>query len=163
MRRIAEQLSERDLTIGKLSYRKRHQKNMPQAFQAATQEIRIMVVDDSDLMRRSLRTLLEGQDHWKVCDEATNGQEAVTKFSHERFDVVVLDFQMPVMNGLEAARQITGRSPGTPILMVTMHATSQLAQEARKVGIRGVCGKTDIKCVVEGIDALLRGKPYFQS
>jgi len=122
-----------------------------------------MVVDDSDLMRRSLRTLLEGQHHWKVCDEASNGQKAVKKFSHEKFDVVVLDFQMPVMDGLEAARQITGRSPGTPILMVTMHASPQLAQEARKVGIRGVCGKADIKCVVEGIEAILQDKPYFQS
>ena len=122
-----------------------------------------MVVDDSDLMRRSLRTLLEGQNHRKVCDEASNGQEAVKKFSHEKFDIVVLDFQMPVMNGLEAARQITGQSPGTPILMVTMHASPQLAQEARKVGIRGVCGKSDIKCVVEGIETILQDKPYFQN
>jgi DNA-binding NarL/FixJ family response regulator len=136
---------------------------MPQDVQDAPQEIRIMVVDDSDLMRRSLRTLLEGQEHWKVCDEASNGQEAVTKFSHEKFDLVVLDFQMPVMDGLEAARQITGQSPGMPILMVTMHASPQLAQEARRAGIRGVCGKADIKCVVEGIEAILQDKPYFQS
>jgi CheY-like chemotaxis protein len=105
---------------------------MPQAIQARQQETRILVVDDSELMRRSLRTLLEGQDHWKVCDEASNGQEAVTKFSHKKFDIVVLDFQMPVMDGLEASRQITGRSPGTPILMVTMHASSHLAQESAK-------------------------------
>lgn len=136
---------------------------MPQALHAGPQEIRIMVVDDSDLMRRSPRTLLEGQNHWKVCDEASNGQEAVKKFSHEKFDIVVLDFQMPVMNGLEAARQITGQSPDTPILMVTMHASPQLAQEARKVGIRGVCGKSDIKCVVEGIETILQDKPYFQN
>ncbi|MFZ0817134.1 MAG: response regulator [Candidatus Sulfotelmatobacter sp.] len=83
---------------------------MQQAIEAQ-HETRILVVDDSDLMRRSLRTLLEGTDHWKVCDEASNGQEAVTKFSNEKFDVVVLDFQMPVMDGLEAARQITVRSP----------------------------------------------------
>jgi DNA-binding NarL/FixJ family response regulator len=136
---------------------------MPQAVHAEPQEIRIMVVDDNDMMRRILRTLLEGQDHWKVRDEASNGQEAVTKFSHEKLDVVVLDFQMPIMDGLEAARQITERSPGTPILMVTMHASPQLAQEARRVGIRGVCGKADIKCVVEGIEAILQDKPYFQS
>jgi DNA-binding NarL/FixJ family response regulator len=136
---------------------------MPQAIQAAPQEIRILVVDDSDLMRRSLRTLLEGQDHWKVCDEASNGQEAVKKFSQEKFDIVVLDFQMPVMDGLEAARQITKRSPATPILLVTMHASPLLADEARKAGIRGVCGKADIECVVEGIEAILHGKPYFQS
>jgi DNA-binding NarL/FixJ family response regulator len=136
---------------------------MPPAVHAGPQEVRIMVVDDSDLMRRSLRTLLEGQDHWKVCDEASNGQEALRKFSLGKFDIVVLDFQMPVMNGLEVARQITGRSPSTPILMVSMHASPQLADEARKVGIRGVCGKADIKCVVEGIDAILKGEPYFHN
>src|ERR1700685_1959641 len=101
---------------------------MPQAIEARQQETRILVVDDSELMRRSLRTLLEGRDHWKVCGEASNGQEAFTKFSNEKFDVVVLDFQMPVMDGLEAARQMTGCSPGTPILMVTMRRSPQLAQ-----------------------------------
>jgi DNA-binding NarL/FixJ family response regulator len=136
---------------------------MSQAMQTRHQETRILVVDDSELMRRSLRTLLEEQDHWKVCDEASNGQEAVTKFSHKKFDIVVLDFQMPVMDGLEAARQMTVRSPDTPILMVSMHASPQLAEEARKAGIRGVCGKADIKCVVEGIEALLLKKPYFDN
>src|ERR1700728_2975655 len=128
---------------------------MPQALAARQDEIRILVVDDSDLMRRSLRTLLEGRDHCRVCDEASNGQEAVTKFSHEKFDVVVLDFQMPVMDGLEAARRIKVHSPDTPILMVSMHASPQLAEEARKAGIRGVCGKADIKCVVAGIEEIL--------
>jgi DNA-binding NarL/FixJ family response regulator len=136
---------------------------VPHAIEARQQETRILVVDDSELMRRSLRTLLEGQDHRKVCDEASNGQEAVTKFSYQKFDIVVLDFQMPVMDGLEAARQITVRSPDTPILMVSMHASPQLAEEAQKAGIRGVCGKADIKCVVEGIEALLLKKSYFRN
>ena len=136
---------------------------MPQTVKPRQKETRILVVDDSDLMRRNLRTVLEAQDHWKVCDEASNGREAVTKFDDEKFDVVVLDFQMPVMDGLEAARQIVGRSPGMPILMVTLHASSQLAEQARQIGIRGVCGKSDIKCVVEGIEAILQDKPYFHA
>lgn len=136
---------------------------MPQTVKPRRQETRILVVDDSDLMRRNLRTVLEAQDHWKVCDEASNGREAVTKFDDQKFDVVVLDFQMPEMDGLEAARQIVGRSPGMPILMVTLHASSQLAEQARRIGIRGVCSKTDIKCVVEGIEAILQDKPYFHA
>jgi DNA-binding NarL/FixJ family response regulator len=64
---------------------------MPQAIEARQHETRILVVDDSEPMRRNLRTLLEGRDHWKVCDEASNGQEAVMKFSNEKFDVVVGD------------------------------------------------------------------------
>jgi DNA-binding NarL/FixJ family response regulator len=136
---------------------------VPETAKPRQQETRILVVDDSDLMRRNLRTVLEAQDHWKVCDEASNGREAVTKFDDEKFDVVVLDFQMPEMDGLEAARQIVGRSPGMPILMVTLHVSSQLAEQARRIGIRGVCGKADIKCVVEGIEAILQDKPYFHA
>ncbi len=126
-------------------------------------EIRILVVDDSALMRRSLRTVLEAQDNWKVCDEAADGREAVAKFNDKKFDVIVLDFQMPGMDGLEAAKQITRRSANTPILMVTMHASPQLAVEAQKAGIRGICPKADIKCVIEGVAAVLENKPYFQN
>jgi len=133
-----------------------------EATPATSQQTRILVVDDSALMRRSLRTLLEAHENWIVCDEASDGGEALSKFSDEKFDVVVLDFQMPVMDGLEAAQRITKRYPATPILMVTMHASSpQLVAAARQAGIRGVCAKTDITCVIEGLAAVLQNKPYF--
>ena len=124
---------------------------------------RILVVDDNAVMRRTLRNLLETQDDWKVCAEASDGREAVAKFDKEKFDVIVLDFQMPGMNGLDAAKQITSRSPSTPILMVTLHHSPQLAEEARKVGIRGICPKADIGCVVEGITTILDNKSYFKN
>jgi DNA-binding NarL/FixJ family response regulator len=120
------------------------------------------VVDDNALMRSSLRTLLEARDEWEVCDEASDGREAVEKFDKDKFDVIVLDFQMPGMNGLEAAKTITSHSPSTPILMVTLHHSHQLAEEARKVGIRGVCPKADIACVVEGVRTVLDNKSYFK-
>jgi DNA-binding NarL/FixJ family response regulator len=124
---------------------------------------RILVVDDNAVMRRTLRNLLESHEDWRVCDEASDGREAVTKFDKEKFDVVVLDFQMPGMNGLDAAKQITSRSPSTPILMVTLHHSPQLAEEARKVGIRGICPKADIGCVVEGVTAILDNRSYFKN
>lgn len=124
---------------------------------------RILVVDDSEVMRRALRNLLETQDDWKVCDEASDGREAVAKFDEKKFDVIVLDFQMPGMNGLDAAKQITSRSPKTPILMVTLHYSPQLAEEARRIGIRGICAKADIECVVEGISTILDNKSYFKN
>jgi DNA-binding NarL/FixJ family response regulator len=142
---------------------KQHQKAVNNYPSHPPQEIRILVVDDSPLMRSSLRHLLEAQDNWKVADEAANGREAIAKFNDEKFDVVVLDFQMPEMDGLEAAKQITQRSATTPILMVTMHATPQLAVEAQKAGIRGICAKSDIKCVIEGVAAVLENKPYFRN
>jgi DNA-binding NarL/FixJ family response regulator len=120
-------------------------------------------VDDNAWMRRTLRTLLEAQADWKVCDEASDGLEAVAKFEKEKFDVIVLDFQMPGMNGLDAAKQITSRSADTPILMVTLHHSPQLSEEARKVGIRGICSKADIDCLVEAVTTILDHKSYFKN
>jgi DNA-binding NarL/FixJ family response regulator len=126
---------------------------------------RILVVDDNASMRKSLRYVIESQDQWQVVDEASDGVEAVAKFDKEKdhVDAVVIDFQMPRMNGLEAARRIEALAPGTPILMVTLHNSRELADEARKAGIRGVCGKSDIGCVVEAVNAILENQSYFKS
>jgi len=70
---------------------------------------------------------------------------------------------MPEMNGLDAARRIMNLSPKIPILMVTVHLTKQLSEEAQKIGIRGTCSKDDIACVEDAVDALLRHETYFQS
>jgi len=123
--------------------------------------IRILVVDDNPDVRRSLRGAPEQHQGWRVCDEAGNGEEAVERFRKIRPDVIVLDFQMPEMNGLDAARIISRLSPETPILMVTLYLSKQLSEEARKVGIRGACAKTDIDRVVNGVGALLREETYF--
>jgi len=123
--------------------------------------IRILVVDDSPAIRRYLRGILEQQQGWRVCDEARNGQDAVDRFWEIDPDVVVLDFQMPGMNGLDAARRIKRLSPNTPILMVTLYLTKQLSEEAQKVGVRGACAKTDLHCVVDAVGALLRKETYF--
>lgn len=125
--------------------------------------IRILVADDSDIMRRSLRRLLERQDHWQVCDEASNGREAVEKVQRHAPDLLLLDFEMPEMNGLEAAKEITRRSPGLPILMVSVRMSDQLANEAKKIGVRGACSKSDIGCVVEAVEKLLQNGTYYQS
>jgi DNA-binding NarL/FixJ family response regulator len=126
---------------------------------------RILVVDDNASMRKSLRYVIESQDQWEVVDEASDGEEAVAKFDKEKdhVDAVVIDFQMPRMNGLEAARRIEALAPGTPILMVTLHNSRELADEARKAGIRGVCGKSDIGCVVEAVHAILENQSYFKN
>jgi CheY-like chemotaxis protein len=123
--------------------------------------VRILVADDNAAIRRCLRGLLDHHSDWLVCDEASNGKEAVETFQRARPDLIVLDFQMPEMNGLEAARFIVNASPKTPILMVTIHLSKQLSDEARKVGIRGACAKTNIHAVVDAVDALLREETYF--
>lgn len=126
--------------------------------------VRILVVDDNSAVRHHLRALLERQSTWQVCDEARNGREALQRVEEKNPpDMILLDFQMPDLNGLDVARQITKLFPDIPILMVTSHLSSQLAEEARKVGIRGVCAKSAIGSIVEAVSALLDAGTYFPS
>ncbi len=78
-------------------------------------------------------------------------------------DVVLLDFQMPDLNGLDVATQISRSFPDLPILMVTVHFSKQLAEAAQRVGIRGACAKSDVGSIVEAVQALLRHNTYFPS
>jgi DNA-binding NarL/FixJ family response regulator len=100
----------------------------------------ILIVDDSTLIRRTLRSYIEQNSDWQVCGEAENGKVAVDKVQELNPDVVILDFQMPVMDGLETARRIASCAPNTAMVMVTMHDSEQLRKDAQAVGI-GRCVK----------------------
>lgn len=102
---------------------------------------RILIVDDNPAVRRAMRRIIEQNADFEVCGEAEDGNTAVERFRELRPDAVVLDFSMPVKNGLEAAREITLLSPNTPLLMCTMFKSEQLVREAREVGIKQVVSK----------------------
>ncbi|MFZ0438747.1 MAG: response regulator transcription factor [Candidatus Sulfotelmatobacter sp.] len=121
------------------------------------------MVDDNPAVRHYLRALLEQQSTWRVCDEARTGREALQRVEQNRPDMILLDFQMPDLNGLDVARRVTKRFPEIPILMITIHLSKQLAEEARRVGIRGACAKSDVGSIVEAVDALLHEGTYFPS
>lgn len=112
-------------------------------------------------MRHYLRAILEQQAAWQVCGEARTGKEAITRVQRSSPDLILLDFQMPDLNGLDVAREIHHSSPGVPILMVSVHMSKQLAAAARAVGIRGVCAKSDVGSIVGAVQTLLQGKDYF--
>lgn len=103
----------------------------------------ILIVDDNTLVRRLIRSYIEPHAAWRVCGEAENGKAAVEKVKELRPDVVILDFQMPVMDGLEAARQIALLAPNTAMLMLTIHKFEQLSKEAHAAGIKDVLSKSD--------------------
>src|SRR5579872_3926046 len=123
--------------------------------------VRILVVDDNPAVRHYLRGLLEQQNTWQVSDEARTGGEAIQRVSKNPPDMILLDFQMPDLNGLDVARKISELFPEIPILLVTIHLSRQLADEARRAGIRGACAKTDVGSIVEAVDALLHERTYF--
>ena len=129
--------------------------------QDSKKKVRILVADDNPSVRRYLRGILEQQEGWRVCDEARTGKEVIEHFEEVHPDLVLLDFQMPELNGLEVARAISKLSPHTPILLVTLYLSPQLADEAKRAGIRGTCAKTEISSVVDAVSALLREETYF--
>jgi DNA-binding NarL/FixJ family response regulator len=110
----------------------------------------VLIVDDNQVLRHSIRTWIEASTDWDVCGEAENGAVAVQIVQAKSPDVVILDLAMPVMNGLEAARQISKIAPETAMVMFTMYANEPLKKEARAAGIREVVAKAG-----EGAPALI--------
>jgi len=116
---------------------------------------RFLIVDDSALVRRSLRTVLQANPEWEICGEAADGLAALQMFKDLQPNIVVLDFQMPGMNGIETARRMSQIAPAVPIVLFTQHASPDLEKHAREVGIRSVVSKTDAFPMVGMIEALL--------
>jgi DNA-binding NarL/FixJ family response regulator len=103
----------------------------------------ILIVDDNSRIRSSLRSWIEGNADFSVCGEAENGKAAVDRVEEMHPDIVILDLQMPVMDGLEAARLINTVSPDTAVVMFTMHPSRELLKVAQAVGVRDVVSKTE--------------------
>jgi DNA-binding NarL/FixJ family response regulator len=123
---------------------------------------RILVVDDNPVVRQQLRKLLELHPEWEVCGEAADGRDAIDKARQLAPDLILLDFAMPVMNGLQSAQAIAKVLPKTPMMLFTMFLSSQLVDEAKNSGIRGAVSKADVvRDLVPGIEALLRHETYF--
>jgi DNA-binding NarL/FixJ family response regulator len=122
---------------------------------------RILIADDNPYVRRALRSLLERHEDWQVCGEAIDGRDAIQKAQQLSPDLVVLDFLMPGLNGLEAAREINESVPGARVLMCSMYVSPQLTDAARKSGIRGAVSKTGISQLTKGVEAVLRDEMYF--
>jgi DNA-binding NarL/FixJ family response regulator len=116
---------------------------------------RFLIVDDSELVRRSLRTVLQANPEWEICGEAADGTSAVEMFKDLRPNVVILDFQMPGINGIETARRMAEIAPAIPILLFTQHASADLERHAHEVGIRSVVSKTNAFPMVGMIEELL--------
>jgi two-component system, chemotaxis family, chemotaxis protein CheY len=111
---------------------------------------RILIVDDSPVIRRTLRTLFERQTEWAVCGEARNGRDGIDKALQLRPDLVVIDLIMPVMNGIEATRALKRLMPATPLVMFTTFADTFLAKEALTAGVDVLVPKS------EGATTLIR-------
>ena len=124
--------------------------------------IRILIADDHEVVRSGLRKILEAQPNWEVVAEAGDGKDAIHKAAETRPDVAVLDYSLPLVNGIEATRQIRARLPKTEVLIFTMHDNETLIQELLKAGARGYLLKSDAKRhLIGAIELLASHKPFF--
>jgi DNA-binding NarL/FixJ family response regulator len=125
---------------------------------------RILLADDHEMVRKGLRATIEAHSAWEVCGEARTGREAVAKARELHPEIVVMDFAMPELNGMEATRQILASAPETEILILSMYDSEKLVHELLAIGVRGYMLKTDAgEFLLAALDSLARHKPYFTS
>jgi len=124
--------------------------------------LRILIADDSHSFRHSLHGLLEQNPGWEVCAEAVDGVDAVAKAQQCKPDIMIFDFFMPGMTGVEAAQVLSRVLPAVPILIITLYITAQLIVLAKSAGAKGAAQKSDTGQVVSGVKALFNKETFFE-
>ena len=132
----------------------------PGAAAAAQKPIRVLLVDDHTIVRKGIRALLAQVAHITVVGEASNGQEAVTQAHALDPDVTLIDLAMPVMDGIEAIRQIMARQPGARVLVLTNFMSDDKVFPAIKAGALGYLLKdSEPADLIRAIEQVSRGEP----
>jgi DNA-binding NarL/FixJ family response regulator len=108
----------------------------------------ILVADDNPVMRQALCKLFELEEGLELCEQAVNGQDAVDKAKRCRPDLIIMDFSMPVMNGIDAAHAIKKIMPEVPIILFSVHSDEMLKESARDAGISVLVSKTEMSTLV---------------
>jgi two-component system, NarL family, response regulator NreC len=125
-------------------------------------ELRVLLGDDHTVLRQGLRKILEDRREWRVVAEAGNGRDAVREAIELSPDVAVLDIGMPLLNGIEATRQIVRRAPGVRILILSMHSDQAYVTQAVQAGARGYLLKESAGSeLIAAITAVAAGKTFF--
>jgi DNA-binding NarL/FixJ family response regulator len=122
--------------------------------------IEVLLADDHQIVRDGMKVFLE-REGFKVYAEAQNGQEAVSLALKLQPDVVVLDIAMPILNGLDAAREIIRQAPAMKAILLTMHDDSKYVLEGLRLGVKGFVTKTHAaEDLLQAIRQAMRGTTY---
>jgi DNA-binding NarL/FixJ family response regulator len=128
----------------------------------APDNVRILIADDHEIVRRGLTSLLSSRRGWVVCAEATTGREAIALAAQHRPDIVVMDISMPGLNGLEATRKIRKVLPKTQAVILSIHYSDQLVQEVVDSGARAYVLKSDAsRDLLSAVEAVTSNRPFF--
>jgi len=122
---------------------------------------RILIVDDHEIFRKGLRTLLESRPHLEICGEAINGLEAVQKTRDLRPDVVLMDISMPEIDGLQATRLIRSEPIHAQVLILSQHDSPHMLAAALKAGANGYVTKSQVsQCLLAALESVIQGRPF---
>ena len=125
---------------------------------------RIFLADDHAVVRKGLRSLLGGHSGWDVCGEAVNGRDTVEQVNRLKPDVVIMDLNMPELNGLEATRSIRNTLPQTEVLILTLHESEQMMRQALDAGARGYVLKSDAgEELLTAVEAVRRHRQFLST
>ncbi len=123
--------------------------------------IRVLLVDDHEVVRAGLRALLEVTGHVDVVGEASSGEEAVTKTRTLEPDIVIMDLAMPGMDGIQATRSIAALELGTRVLVLTIHDEDEFLVPAMEAGAAGFLNKSAADTdLIGAVEAVARGHSY---
>ena len=123
---------------------------------------KILIADDHEVVRSGLRALLSEQPNWQVVAEAADGKEAVAQAVKTAPHVAIVDYSLPVLNGLEVTRQIRQRSPGTEVIIFTMHDNNSLIHDLLQAGALGYVLKSDAhRLLLAAVETVAEHKPFF--
>jgi DNA-binding NarL/FixJ family response regulator len=123
--------------------------------------IRILIADDHELVRQGIRSIFQGEHQWVVCGEATTGREALTMAFDLKPDLLVLVVALPGMNGIEVTRRVQRDLPAADVLIVTMHDSDQIVQDAMDAGAKGLVLKSEAgRALADAVRAILSGREF---
>jgi len=124
--------------------------------------LRILLADDHTVVRQGLRKVLEERADWRVVAEAGDGREAVRQAEQHKPDVAILDVAMPLLNGIEATRQIVKRVPNVRVLVLSMHADEAYVIQILHAGAAGYLLKDSADVdLLQAVSAVAEGKSFF--
>lgn len=124
--------------------------------------LRILLADDHTVVRQGLRRVLEARPEWQVVAEAGDGREAVRLAEETTPDVAILDVAMPLLNGIDAVRQIARKVPATRMLVLSMHADEAYVTQMLRAGAAGYLLKDSADVdLLQAVDAVSVGKSFF--
>jgi DNA-binding NarL/FixJ family response regulator len=126
--------------------------------------MRVLIADDHQVIRKSISSILQSRKDIRVCGEAANGNEAVSKARLLKPDLLILDISLPDSDGLEVATAIKKLLPEVPILLLSAYAGKQLSEEVKRRGFQGFISKNDAATTLIGaVDAIVHLKQSFYS